>query len=722
MSTDHVKFAGELVGGAMRPGSAEILARKIIELESPFSGDSGSGGVAGFVPAPSAGDANKFLRANGTWSNVPYFGTTILADNYATGDDVADDTAGLQAAATAATGKTLLLSSGKTYRISDTVTIPPETSVNWNGAIVHYVGAKDRPAIVVGMAGVDNPVLAGRPVVFREIDIRNKFTGYDAGEFDNTSFCGIFFYNLRACTDIQFAKTVGFTRNAVFYSDTTGGSSYNTINLGRSINSYQHLVLSTHASIAGFTTEMIFLGGSFINNGNYPAIASTGILMTKGGAASNCADALVFKKPSFELGANGGAGNRIPIWLDATGQHCSFENVRCETCDGPVIYADGGASSTISTQTSAKRNRLSISTSSGTYVDIEHPIREVNRAVDNRLVDINSAGTAWTKVLSPKPIAECVKAGGAANEFSLTGEWCVCTSGAPTLVKNIAPAVPLIALKPDYAEIAKTSIGGTSMAIGVTIDVRKLRTFMVKIDQGATLGGRLLIRLFNKYGVQLTSASTGGDLVVGYSVITETAQGTALPYDGSSFGGVFRNGNPNYYAQVIRVVDTGVEATNPAFAFVGVSNNSSEVTRFRGLEILMPAPGGRSGADGARFWPLFDSSAGPISTKLPGTDGGNYGKHFRGEMVTHATAAAGSAIGWVCTRSGMIAPAWTAGATVVEEDIRANGANNVYICTTGGTTAGSGGPTGTGTGIADNTAVWSYLCPLATFGTIPNLT
>lgn len=37
--------------------------------------------------------------------------------------------------------------------------------------------------------------------------------------------------------------------------------------------------------------------------------------------------------------------------------------------------------------------------------------------------------------------------------------------------------------------------------------------------------------------------------------------------------------------------------------------------------------------------------------------------------------------------------------------------SNLYICKTGGTSAGSGGPTGTGTGIVDNTCVWDYLGP-----------
>ena len=38
-----------------------------------FTGDSGSGGTSGLVPAPAAGDAlaNKFLKANGTWAATP---------------------------------------------------------------------------------------------------------------------------------------------------------------------------------------------------------------------------------------------------------------------------------------------------------------------------------------------------------------------------------------------------------------------------------------------------------------------------------------------------------------------------------------------------------------------------------------------------------------------------------------------------------------------------
>ncbi len=51
---------------------------------------------------------------------------------------------------------------------------------------------------------------------------------------------------------------------------------------------------------------------------------------------------------------------------------------------------------------------------------------------------------------------------------------------------------------------------------------------------------------------------------------------------------------------------------------------------------------------------------------------------------------------------------WTAGTAVQVGDLCSN-AGGVYICAQAGTTAGSGGPSGTSSGQADNTAVWNYI-------------
>lgn len=55
--------------------------------------------------------------------------------------------------------------------------------------------------------------------------------------------------------------------------------------------------------------------------------------------------------------------------------------------------------------------------------------------------------------------------------------------------------------------------------------------------------------------------------------------------------------------------------------------------------------------------------------------------------------------------------AWaiTTAYTVGEHVTNDTGPVKIYICTTAGTSAGAGGPTGTGSGIVDGTAVWSYV-------------
>lgn len=59
------------------------------------------------------------------------------------------------------------------------------------------------------------------------------------------------------------------------------------------------------------------------------------------------------------------------------------------------------------------------------------------------------------------------------------------------------------------------------------------------------------------------------------------------------------------------------------------------------------------------------------------------------------------------TASGA-APLWQTSTVYVANTYVKNGAN-IYLCTVGGTSASSGGPTGTGTGITDGTVTWNYI-------------
>ncbi len=87
-------------------------------------------------------------------------------------------------------------------------------------------------------------------------------------------------------------------------------------------------------------------------------------------------------------------------------------------------------------------------------------------------------------------------------------------------------------------------------------------------------------------------------------------------------------------------------------------------------------------------------------------------------MSTHDIRPVQSAlITWqvsVTATPASIAPAWAASTAYVVGRVAVNG-YKLYRCITAGTSAGSGGPTGTSTDITDGTVHWRYLMPNAQF-------
>jgi hypothetical protein len=64
--------------------------------------------------------------------------------------------------------------------------------------------------------------------------------------------------------------------------------------------------------------------------------------------------------------------------------------------------------------------------------------------------------------------------------------------------------------------------------------------------------------------------------------------------------------------------------------------------------------------------------------------------------------------GGTCRIQGLVSEPWTASRVYAVNDQVHNG-GNVYRCTTGGTAASSGGPSGTGTGITDGGVTWNFV-------------
>lgn len=87
----------------------------------------------------------------------------------------------------------------------------------------------------------------------------------------------------------------------------------------------------------------------------------------------------------------------------------------------------------------------------------------------------------------------------------------------------------------------------------------------------------------------------------------------------------------------------------------------------------------------------------------------------RADVIRKRVPAAGAVAEMMCITPGAsTATAW-AGTTAYALGAWVYNGANVYACTTAGTSAGAGGPTGTGTGIVDGTAVWAYVDVRAVF-------
>jgi hypothetical protein len=121
---------------------------------------------------------------------------------------------------------------------------------------------------------------------------------------------------------------------------------------------------------------------------------------------------------------------------------------------------------------------------------------------------------------------------------------------------------------------------------------------------------------------------------------------------------------------------------------------------------------------------VFDADARDIAATLDGdflwsgTDFSSSGPRDctgwrRGMMAYRRDPSSGQIAALRCTAGGASCQtAWVGGSAYTVGAWRYNG-SNVYVCTTAGTSASSGGPTGTGSNISDGTAVWDFVAQRA---------
>jgi hypothetical protein len=144
---------------------------------------------------------------------------------------------------------------------------------------------------------------------------------------------------------------------------------------------------------------------------------------------------------------------------------------------------------------------------------------------------------------------------------------------------------------------------------------------------------------------------------------------------------------------------TAYNTAAAAAAATGLASGTVEVLNAGGT-VLYSAPLGTPTASGA-----VTTMGGYPRTVTAAADGTAASARYRN------SAAANWKTDMPVGLSAAAAPAWATSTVYAVGNKRTAGANQ-YNCTTAGTSASSGsGPTGTGTGITDGTAVWEYISP-----------
>jgi len=643
----------------------------------------------------------------------------------ATFDGETDITATLNAAFADPAIPAYFIPAGLRGVISDTVILPPGKSLDMRGALLLYTGPKDRRALQIGTPGlpftlttfiVDGSAPAGYQwdkvtgtQYLRGLAVANVAIGtaapdvYQTSDFADGDFVGIEMFNIRALTDISVYRTGGFYHGLRCTSDSFYGFAYNTIELGFMWANRIGVTLFTNGATPddGFVTENRFIGGTFRGGSDYPAAESMyGVVFAWNNVNSYRGhNGNLFLHPCFELGAS--SGERVPVYYQGCGNANRVEFARWETGNGPFMLCDGQALNP-AVATFVRDNYALINDNALGVGEAPEFVIQTNGAVGNKGVSANSSSFSSPFMLPD--IQNSVKAH-TNGEIYLTGPWLGLTSVAPTPRKNLAANGRLAR---DYFEITSDVT-----FIGTMLDVSSEKEFTVRPICEGELTGRLVMLCYDAHGVQMVSGSDGRDLLGGVDWPGNRAGG--FPWVPSVAGGCFYAAIDSLANRTATICVTAAVKS----VFIGLTAGTA-TCRIKNLQIMsVPSrrPPGQRGVVLSYPLPATDMS---YSTADPDTLTGTYGIYERGEEVGNYTPASGQPGSWRCSTAGRLAPAWTATTVEVVGSTKANGAN-VYLCTVAGTTAGSGGPSGTGTAIVDGTVTWRYLAPRAVFLPGPSL-
>lgn len=598
------------------------------------------------------------------------------------GDDTTDDTAALQAWIDYCDDNDLDVICNTTLfcKITDTITFPADCNIDVEGIRFRYTGARTKPALSV--TGALCRTLKFGSITSQTID------------WTNVNFVGLRLCDVYSC-HISFQSISNFTEGYELSSGADYGCAYNEIH-PRFIRDCKYCEVLRTTSALGFVNENTFYSGNYGNTSSTIGLADAyGVFLTWDHSSSYRGhNNNRWLNPNFELAQAAGATYRVPFLFDGVGLNNTCEFARSETNKGPFAILDAGGTAGV-----CYANTFGI-----TYSDNAaqtNSILQVDGAYGNIITGPGAGTYTWT---SPD-LGPCLTSNGGADAPYLSGGpmFLMETSiGTPSRTATVAGA----------ARTARDALQLNSTGVFVAIDTTLIKTFRANLACVPGFGGRLVIIAWD--GVSVTASRLTGTAtdatwgnekyvksVAALTTTTEYGGGYATSADGDALDLLFT------VRDEVKKIHIGyIGGTSPLAA------RQITITGYG-----MDESASNTDATGAMrvFADLDDNGTQLLATAKPDTSG-THGYYQRGQVVTNASAAAGQVAGWQCSTTGWLAAAWTSStAYSILGRIVTNDTGKMYQLITAGTSAGSGGPTGTTADITDGTCHWKYVGVKAVF-------
>jgi len=372
------------------------------------------------------------------------------------------------------------------YETLSTITVPTGVHVIMDEPLV-YTGTAEEPCLVVEAQGQRN----------FSVNLTIRVTRQTQSDWLDENNIGVVIYNANTA-NIYIAEATNFTIGFQAIGS-SGGFAYNNVEIGLVMNNKFSLDLTNETSTGGvgWCNENRFVGGRYGDNtGVGIGLSRYGVRITSKDGTYLANNNNVFEKPSFELNqSTAGAGEAIPILIEH-GFLNKFESCRDE----------GNNSTFVRLLNDSQHNDIDIG-----YTSILTDIT----AMDDRTARANNMLSIRNKKLLESGTVvfnsgKLVDKACYYDTSNINVSGVMLAGGSIDMLRKFLPTSTL-SINVSYLEFL------TGRGVGVCLDSKKSKRFVIKMDVETGYGGRTYIRCYDVAGNILTNTGINHPYVRGTS-------------------------------------------------------------------------------------------------------------------------------------------------------------------------------------------------------------